>query len=142
MNKVVSIFRAILDRSHSPESTNNLPPVPTLPEYESSWQSILVPDLNGVKVRTSIGMVILIRCEAPSITPVGSVYSPRKPECGLNGKLVPVTPGKPYRVLAKYIGKSRRKGSIHLFQFQCDDGSIHLVNATDCEFLGTEAKAA
>lgn len=142
MNKVVSIFRAILDRPTGTDDAGNLPPVPTLPDYESSWQNILVPDLDGVRIQTTFGRLVLERCEALSINPVGSVYSPRTTECGLNNSPIPVTPGKPYRVLAKYVGKSRRKGDLHFFQFQCDDGSIHLANAQDCEFLGNEVKAA
>lgn len=142
MNKVVSIFRAILDRPSDLDSSLNLPPVPELPTYESSWQNILVPDLDGIRIRTTAGRMLLERCEALSINPVGSVYSPRTTECGINKSTTPVTPGKPYRVLAKYIGKSRNKSDVHFFQFQCDDGSIHLVNANDCEFLGNEVKAA
>lgn len=139
MNKVVSIFRTLLKKS---EAEQQLPPVPENPDQDSKWNDILTPDLTGLKVDTPIGRVTLQLCAEPTITPDGSIYSPRTPFCGINGVKVPVTAGKPYRVIATYLGKGRRKSQIHFFQFQCDDGSIHLVNPSDCEFLGCELKAA
>jgi hypothetical protein len=138
MNKVVSIFRTLLNKQ---EAGSPLPPVPETPQ-DSIWNDILTPNLTGLKIETPIGRVTLHLCTEPTITPEGSIYSPRTPFCGINGIKVPVTVGKPYRVISTYLGKGRRKSQIHFFQFQCDDGSIHLVNPSDCEFLGCELKAA
>jgi hypothetical protein len=135
MNKVVSVFRALLEK---PKSISDLPlflPTPPAPKYESSWQNILVPDLHGYKIKSSIGKITLQRSPEPSFAPIGSVYSPRTQLCGPNYNAVPVTTGKPYRVLATYVGLGRRKKQIHFFQFQCDDGSIHLIKSSECEFL-------
>jgi hypothetical protein len=139
MSKVISIFRSLLKK---PGEDHPLPPVPGTAEYDEDYSDILRPDLSGFKVDTPIGRVTLIKCAQGEITPAGSIFSPRTPFCGLHGTKVPVTAGKPYRVLATYLGVGKRKSQIHFFQFQCDDGSIHLVNPSDCEFLGCELKAA
>lgn len=139
MSKVVSIFRSLLKKS---AAQHPLPPIPEAPFYDEHGSELFAPNLAGFKVDTPIGRVTLKKCEQPTIAPEGGIYSPRTSFCGLNSAKVPVTAGKPYRVLATYLGVGKRKSQIYFFQFQCDDGSIHLVNPSDCEFLGCELRAA
>lgn len=139
MNKVISIFRSLLNKRYEDAQ---LPPVPENIDFNDTWSDETGPDFTGLELETTIGKVVLQKCSEPTITPPSSIYSPRTSLCGVNGTKVPVTAGKPYRVLVTYVGVGKRKKQIHFFQFHCDDGSIHLVNPSDCEFLGCELKAS
>ena len=139
MNKVISIFKSLLNKHYE---QSHLPPVPEEINFCDNWSDTTGPDFTGLQLETEIGIVTLQKCSDDTFTPEGSIYSPRTAFCGLNGTKVPVTAGKPYRVLVTYVGVGKRKKQIHFFQFHCDDGSIHLVNPSDCEFLGCELKAA
>ena len=139
MNKVVSIFRELLNK---PTKVPQIPTDDLAPDHEEGWAALLAPDLNGQKLDTCAGFVTLKKCTPNTLIPEDSIVSPRTPLCGVNGGKLPVTAGKPYRVLATYVGHSRRKQALYFYQFQCDEGSYHLANADNCEFLGRELKAS